>query len=103
MLSRKLVGLLTGVYKIAEDKDCEKQDANEKLNEKCKKLEPDNINIKIKQDKEQQRNKWETIRNHNIAVTSVPTGHRENVSTTVVNYLKDANLNMNESNRLSGL
>ena len=96
MLSNKVVGLLTGLYGIVEDRHTEKEDANKKLNDKCVKLEADNINTKIEQDKEQQRHKWETIRIHNIEVPSVPSGHRENVSTTVVNYLKDANIDISE-------
>ena len=54
------------------------------------------IMTKIEIDRQQQRQKCDTLRIHNIAIPELPAREQENVAKTVTEYLKEANMNIEQ-------
>ena len=89
--------ILADINQASEERDEAINDRNNSVDTKQQILEDEIIHTKIEHDKQIQKSKYETIRIHNIQAPSLASGQRENVSSTVVDILKDASININES------
>ena len=65
------------------------------MEERFAKIQEENVERKIEQERHQQRTMYETIRIHNIKVSNLSTGQREDVKNcTVVDFFKNADISM---------
>ena len=87
--SKLTIELLNGLFQITDDNKSEQEIENEKLVKKQERLEKENIQNKLEQDKQEQRHRFETIKIHNI---TAPNSTREDVYQSVLDYFKDADI-----------
>ena len=80
------------------------REAYNSLKEKFEESETSRDNLKhelimsrVENDRQQQRQKADTLRIHNIAVPELPARETEDVTKTVTDYLKDANINLEQA------
>ena len=95
--NKVIADMLADINQASEERDEAIKDKNNSVDTKQQILEDEIIHTRIEHDKQIQKSKYETIRIHNTPAPSLASGQRENVSSTVVDILKDASININES------